>query len=39
MCLECHTRHEISAEELAKYRSHPVCTDCHGSHRLDNSAG
>ena len=39
MCLKCHSRHEISAEELAKYQSHPVCTDCHGSHRLDNSAG
>ncbi|MHC4646917.1 MAG: cytochrome c3 family protein [Planctomycetota bacterium] len=38
MCLKCHSRHEISAEELAKYQSHPVCTDCHGSHRLDDSA-
>lgn len=39
MCLKCHSRHKISAEELAKYQSHPVCTDCHGSHWLDNSAG
>ena len=34
MCLKCHSMHEISAEELAEYQSHPVCTDCHGGHRL-----
>ena len=34
MCLKCHSMHEISAEELARYQSHPVCTDCHGGHRL-----
>jgi predicted CXXCH cytochrome family protein len=39
MCVECHDRHKISADELAGYESYPVCTDCHGSHRLDGSAG
>jgi predicted CXXCH cytochrome family protein len=35
MCLKCHKRHEISTEELAKYQLHPVCTDCHGGHKLN----
>jgi predicted CXXCH cytochrome family protein len=35
MCLECHERHKISAGQLARYESYPVCTDCHGNHRLD----
>ncbi|MHC4616988.1 MAG: cytochrome c3 family protein [Planctomycetota bacterium] len=39
MCLECHKRHEISTEKLADFQVRPVCTDCHGSHRLDSSAG
>jgi predicted CXXCH cytochrome family protein len=39
LCLECHERHNISTEELAEFQVRPVCTDCHGSHRLDNSAG
>ena len=34
MCLKCHHRHDISAEMTAKYKSHPICTDCHGSHRI-----
>ena len=38
MCLNCHTRHEISTGKLAKFQSHPVCTDCHGSHRLSGPA-
>jgi len=35
MCLKCHSRHDISVEN----KSDPICTDCHGSHRLDGSAG
>lgn len=34
MCLKCHHRHDISAEMTAKYKSQPICTDCHGSHRI-----
>ncbi|MHC4574045.1 MAG: cytochrome c3 family protein [Planctomycetota bacterium] len=39
MCLECHKRHDISAEKLAEFQMRPVCTDCHGSHRIGSSAG
>lgn len=39
LCLKCHTRHTIPSVELSKYQSHPVCTDCHGSHRLNGPAG
>jgi predicted CXXCH cytochrome family protein len=38
MCLKCHKRHKISAGKLAKYQSYPVCTDCHGTHRLSGPA-
>ena len=38
MCLKCHTRHTIPSVELSKYQSHPVCTDCHGTHRLSGPA-
>ncbi len=34
MCLKCHHRHDISAETIAKYKSQPICTDCHGNHRI-----
>ncbi|HUW19991.1 MAG TPA: cytochrome c3 family protein [Sedimentisphaerales bacterium] len=39
MCLECHKRHDMSAEKLAGFQIPPVCTDCHGSHRISGSAG
>ncbi len=39
MCVECHDRHQISAEDLASHESYPICTDCHGSHRLNGPAG
>jgi len=38
MCAKCHKRHKISAQDLAKYESRPVCTDCHGSHRIGGAA-
>ena len=34
MCVECHQRHDISAEMAAKYKSEPICTDCHGNHKI-----
>ena len=34
MCLKCHQKHDISAEELSVHKSTPICTDCHGSHRI-----
>ena len=37
MCLKCHRRHDIAAEELAAHKSQPICTDCHGNHRIKKS--
>lgn len=37
MCLKCHQRHDIPAEELAVHKSPPICTDCHGNHRIKKS--
>ena len=34
MCLKCHERHDILAEEVAVREQPPVCTDCHGGHRI-----
>ncbi|MHC4624504.1 MAG: cytochrome c3 family protein [Planctomycetota bacterium] len=39
MCLGCHKRHDISTEKLAEFQVPPVCTDCHGAHRLEGSQG
>ena len=39
MCLKCHSMHTIPGVELSGYQSHPVCTDCHSSHRLNDAAG
>jgi len=37
MCLKCHQKHDISAEELSAHKSPPICTDCHGNHRIKKS--
>jgi len=37
MCLKCHQKHDISTEELAAHKSPPICTDCHGNHRIKKS--
>jgi predicted CXXCH cytochrome family protein len=34
MCLKCHQRHDITDEMTAKYKTGPVCTDCHGNHKI-----
>ena len=34
MCLKCHQRHDISAEMTATDKSQPICTDCHGNHKI-----
>jgi hypothetical protein len=37
LCLNCHQKHDITLEmkgEHAKNQSAPVCTDCHGKHRI-----
>ena len=39
MCLACHKPHDIPPAELAKHKSPPICTDCHGSHKISKSAG
>jgi predicted CXXCH cytochrome family protein len=36
-CLKCHQKHDISAEELSAHKSPPICTDCHGNHRIKKS--
>ena len=38
MCVKCHKTREISQEDLAKHKVPPVCTDCHGSHRITKPA-
>ena len=45
-CEKCHDEHDVSARKvLARFRQRhlpagqaPVCTDCHGMHRIDRSA-
>ena len=37
MCLKCHERHDILAEEVAVRERPPICTDCHGGHRIIKS--
>ena len=34
MCLKCHERHDLVAQEVSVRKHPPVCTDCHGSHRI-----
>ncbi len=34
MCLKCHHKHDICDEMTAKHKTQPICTDCHGSHRI-----
>jgi|GEM_PF-1119623 len=37
MCLKCHDRHEVLAEETTVQKQQPVCTDCHGKHGISRS--
>lgn len=45
-CGECHKEHDVDARKvIARFRERklpastaPVCTDCHGSHRIDRAA-
>lgn len=34
MCLKCHHKHHITAEMAAKHKTQPICTDCHGNHKI-----
>lgn len=38
MCVKCHERHDLVAQEIAVRKHPPVCTDCHGSHRIVQTA-
>jgi predicted CXXCH cytochrome family protein len=38
MCLKCHKRHEMTGLDAPAHDGIPVCTDCHGKHRIKKSA-
>ena len=45
-CAECHEEHDVEAKKIiARFcerklpaKTAPVCTDCHGTHRIDRAA-
>jgi hypothetical protein len=39
MCLKCHESHDIGTEEVGAGKDPPVCTDCHGGHKIDHIQG
>lgn len=47
MCLKCHKSHsargrltaDISPEEVGASKSPPVCSDCHGTHKINRIIG
>ena len=45
MCRACHKRHDVPPEEIIarwverQLTEPPVCTDCHGSHRIERAEG
>ena len=38
MCLKCHKDRDTSAKDVPIRKSPPVCTDCHGTHRIAQPA-
>ena len=36
-CMKCHKKHKNPASRLARFDSPPVCTDCHGKHRIGSA--
>jgi hypothetical protein len=46
-CRTCHDKHDVAAQKVVacfldrhlSLKTDPVCTDCHGTHRIDRSSG
>jgi hypothetical protein len=45
MCRKCHKSHDVSAAQIVSrwlecdlHEQPPICTDCHGTHRMDRAA-
>jgi len=39
MCLKCHESHDIPSKEVVAGKYPPVCTDCHGTHKINHIKG
>jgi predicted CXXCH cytochrome family protein len=39
MCLKCHESHDIDPEEIVAGKYPPVCSDCHGTHKINRIKG
>ncbi len=39
MCLKCHKSHDIGPEEAGAGKYPPVCSDCHGTHKINHIKG
>lgn len=39
MCLKCHKSHDIGPEKVGAGKYPPVCTDCHGTHKINHIIG
>ncbi len=39
MCLNCHESHDIDPEEVVADKDTPVCSDCHGTHKINRIKG